>query len=216
MGLPSGVLWAPCNIDVEQPGGFAKSPFQYDCSFFSWGNIDGHNPTSPSSFSPWSWGGINNQAPWYEGQIYGNTPGNTLTVNIPVGEEFDAARANIGAPWRLPTGDEYRELFDNIIYIDASGTEVDTTRADKRVTVNSIVGIYIQSRINGARLFFACSGFGTGTTRSYIGSHGFYWSSLWISGRYARGLRFLSSGVFALSDNLGRCFGFALRPVMVL
>jgi hypothetical protein len=61
MGLPSGTLWASRNIDVTQPDGFAASPFQCDCSFFSWGNIDGHNPTSNSSFSPYNWGGVNEQ-----------------------------------------------------------------------------------------------------------------------------------------------------------
>ena len=34
MGLPSGLLWATCNIDITQDDGFAASPFQYECSFF--------------------------------------------------------------------------------------------------------------------------------------------------------------------------------------
>jgi hypothetical protein len=38
MGLPSGTLWCKKNIDVTQPNGLAASPFQYGCSFFSWGN----------------------------------------------------------------------------------------------------------------------------------------------------------------------------------
>ena len=161
MGLPSGTLWASCDIDLTKPEGFCETPFVYEKTFFSWGNIDGHNPISNSAFD-YNWGDVNRAEPWYEGLPYGSTPGNTLTGNIPVSEEFDTARANLGVPWRMPTSAEFEELFANIKYINADGTEVDTTQADKRVTVNGIVGLYLESRINGSRLFFSCSGVGVG------------------------------------------------------
>ena len=50
MGLPSGVKWASRDIDLTKPGGFCETPFTYEKSFFSWGNIDGHNPSSVSAF----------------------------------------------------------------------------------------------------------------------------------------------------------------------
>lgn len=213
MGLPSGTLWATCDIDVTKPNGFCETPFVYEKSFFSWGNIDGHNPTSDDSFAPYDWGGINEQEPWYDGQVYGGTQGNTLTGNIAVGEEFDAARANLGAPWRMPTSAEYDELFANIIYINADGTEVDTNNADKRVTVNGIVGLYIQSNINGARLFFSCSGNGTGTSRNGCGSFGNYWSTSVVSARNARSLSFTSSTVSPHNEN-NRYSARAVRAVL--
>ena len=212
MGLPSGTKWAARDIDITKPGGFCDTPFVYEKTFFSWGNIDGHNPTTPSSFSPYNWGGVNEQEPWYDGQVYGNTKGNTLTGNIPVGEEYDAARANLGAPWRMPTNAEFAELFDNIIYINADGTEVDSQQTDKRVTVNGIVGLYIQSTINGARLFFSCSGSGTGSSRNNRGSVGSYWSSTWNSARNARRLYFYSGGVDPQNFS-NRYVGFAVRAV---
>lgn len=212
MGLPSGTLWARCNIDVMQTTKFAASPFQYDCSFFSWGNVDGHNPTSDTSFAPWDWGGINRAAPWYEGQVYGDTDGCQLQTDIPPTPIYDAARANIGTPWQMPSRNDFIELFANIIYINEDGTEVDTTKTDKRVTVNGIVGIYLQSKINGARMFFACSGGGSGTTRSNRGTFGFYWSSTFSSGRDARYLNFGSNGVGPQNSNY-RCDGLPIRPV---
>lgn len=212
MGLPSGTKWAARDIDLTKPGGFCDTPFTYEKTFFSWGNIDGHNPTFISSFSPYNWGGVNEQEPWYEGQVYGNTKGNTLTGNIAVGEDFDAARANLGAPWRMPTNTEYGELFANIRYINADGTEVDTTKTDKRVTVNGIMGLYIQSKINGARMFFSCSGIGVGSSWDGRGSYGNYWSSTWLSSRYARNLRFNSGGVNP-QYNGGRYVGRAVRAV---
>lgn len=211
MGLPSGTLWATRNLDLTQPGKFAASAFQYECSFFSWGNIDGHNPISDMAFD-YDWGGVNQAAPWYEEQPYGSTPGNTLTGNIPDGVEYDAARANLGAPWRMPTIAEFAELFANIIYIDANGDEVDTTKTDKRVTVNGVMGLYIQSKINGARLFFSCSGDGNGRSWDSRGTGGLYWSSIWYSDRYARSLYFYSRGVF-LGYGGNRYSGYAIRPV---
>ena len=211
MGLPSGVKWAARDIDLTKPGGFCETPFVYEKSFFSWGNIDGHNPSSVSAFA-YNWGGVNGQEPYYEGQVYGNTPGNTLTGNIAVGEDFDAARANLGAPWRMPTSAEYAELFANIKYINADGTEVDTTKTDKRVTVNGVLGLYLESTINGARLFFSCSGYGNGSSWDRRGSNGSYWSSSFRSARYARYLSFGSGGVDPQHNN-NRYYGFALRPV---
>lgn len=211
MGLPSGVKWAARDIDLTKPGGFCDTPFTYMKSFLSWGNIDGHNPISNSAFS-YNWGGVNEQEPYYEGQVYGSTPGNTLTGNIAVGEDFDAARANLGAPWRMPTSAEFAELFANIKYINADGTEVDTTNTDKRVTVNGVLGLYIESTINGARLFFSCSGYGYGRSWYDRGSVGYYWSSTWGSARVARSLYFGSGGVNP-QYNRNRFNGFALRPV---
>ena len=211
MGLPSGVKWASRDIDLTKPGGFCETPFTYEKSFFSWGNIDGHNPISTSAFD-YDWGGVNAQEPWYEGQPYGSTPGNTLTGNIAVGEDFDAARANLGAPWRMPTTGEYAELFANIRYINADGTPIDSAQTNKLVTVNGVVGLYLESTINGARLFFSCSGSGNGRSWGHRGSYGLYWSSSWNSARNARNLYFHSGGVYPQYGD-GRCYGFAVRPV---
>ena len=212
MGLTSGVKWAARDLDLTKPGGFCDTPFIYDKSFFSWGNIDGHNPVGNSFAGVYNWGGINDAEPWYDGQVYGDTKGNTLAGDIPVGEEFDAARANLGEPWRMPTTTEFAELFAGSIYIDADGNEVDTDKADKRVTVNGIVGLYLQSKTNGNRLFFAASSVGAGSSWNGRGALGDYWSASFVSSRDARCLVFYSGGVYP-QGNGNRYYGFAVRPV---
>lgn len=220
MGLPSGVLWAKASIDLTTQSGFQEvngevSPFKYECSFFSWGNTDGHNPSSTSAFD-YNWGSMNEQEPYYEGQPYGTTPGNTLTGNIP--PSMDAARACLGAPWRMPSMEDFTELFANIDYIDADGnvvtaeTSIAKTSADKRVTVNGINGLYLRSKINGNRLFFPASGYGFG--RSWVNrtGNGDCWSSSFYSARYARYLYFRSSGVYPQVTG-NRYYGFSVRPV---
>ena len=212
MGLASGVKWAARDIDLTKPCGFCDTPFVYEKSFFSWGNIDGYNPMNNSFSGVYNWGSINSQEPWYDGHVYGNTKGATLASDITADEEFDAARANLGSPWRIPTTTEFKELFDNCIYIDASGTEISASTTDKRVTVNGIVGLYLQSKTNGNRLFFACSGFGNGTSWNYRGSSGYFWSASFNSARNARFLYFSSGGV-SPQNYYPRFYGFAVRPV---
>ena len=217
MGLPSGVLWAKKNIDITQQDGFAASEFQYECSFCSWGNTDMYNPNAQNSFAGvHDWGGVNANEPYYEGQPYGSTPGAALTANF--GPSFDAARRHLGAPWRMPSTEEFKELFDNCDFIDADGnvvtasTSVAGTAADKRITMNGIVGLRLRSKINGNIIFFPASGYGGGTTWHLRGSYGNYWSSSWNSARNARYLSFDPSGVGAQGTSY-RCYGFPVRPV---
>ena len=212
MGLASGVKWASRDIDLTKPGGFCDTPFVYEKSFFSWGNIDGYNPVNDSFSGVYNWGSVNKQEPWYDGQVYGNTKGATLASDITPGEEFDAARANLGSQWRLPTVTEFKELFDNCIYIDASGAEIPAGTGNKLVTVNGVVGLYLQSKTNGNRLFFACSGYGYGVVWDSRGSYGSYWAASFGDARNARYLLFHSGNVHP-QYNDARYGGLAVRPV---
>ena len=176
-----------------------------------------YNPNAQNSFAGvYNWGGVNESEPYYENQPYGSTPGAALTANF--GPSFDAARRHLGAPWRMPSTEEFKELFDNCDFIDADGnvvtasTSVAGTAADKRITMNGIVGLRLRSKINGNVIFFPAAGDGSGTSWSRRGSSGNYWSSSWFSARFARYLLFSSGGVYP--QNTGnRYFGFPVRPV---
>lgn len=215
MGTP-GVLWADSDIDITKPDGFCDSPFTYDKSFFSWGNVVGHNPISNTAFD-YDWGGVNQAEPWYEGQSYGSTPGSTLTGNIPANATYDAAKAVLGGNWRMPSNAEYGALFSICKFLEADGSNMDTSKTDKRIDMpdgncSTVKGIYIESTVTGNRLFFSCSGYGNGRLRYSRGSIGYYWSSTWYSARNARNLFFNSGGVNPQGYG-SRCYGFALRPV---
>ena len=209
--MGNGLLWAKKNIDVTQADKLAKSAFQYECSFFSWGNIDGHNPSSVSAFS-YNWGGVNASEPWYEGRPYGSTPGASLVASFAAGSGYDAARENLGGNWRMPTNTENDTLFGNINYINANGERIPSSTTDKRVLVNGIIGLYLESKTNGNRLFFSASGVGNGSSWNNRGSYGYYWSSSFFSSRYARSLNFSSGGVYP-QYNVDRYYGFAVRAV---
>lgn len=206
MGLPSGLLWAKKNIDATQANGFAASEYQYECSFFSWGNVDPHNPADASSFS-YNWGTANDGP-------YASTPGAKIGYPGNAGPSYDAARAILGGPWREPSTEDFAELFNSNYtkFIDADGEDIASDVTDKRITMNSILGIRLKSKVNGNTLFFPCSGYGYGTSWNDRGSSGNYWSRSLYSAVGGRGLYFYSGGVYPQGYNF-RFDGFAVRPV---
>ena len=178
LALPSGVLWADKNIG-------ATTPYE-DGLYFSWGNITGHTGDDGYDF------GTDNDGP------YASTPGAELTGNIPTNGTYDAARHNMGAPWRMPTVGEFQELVANC---DSEWTDED-----------GVAGRLFTSRINGNSIFFPASGYRRGSGLSYRGSYGFYWSSSLLSQTYGYYLGFDSTGVYPAGSN-DRFNGFSVRAV---
>ena len=178
LALPSGVLWADKNIG-------ASTPYE-DGLYFSWGNVTGHTGDDGYDF------GTDNEGP------YASTPGAELTGNIPTNTTYDAARHNMGAPWRMPTVGEYQELVSNC---DSEWTDED-----------GVAGRRFTSRINGNSIFFPASGDRGGTGLNNRGSNGNYWSASLYSQTYGYNLDFSSGGVYpANTDN--RFYGFSVRAV---
>lgn len=173
LGLPSGLLWAKANIGSAKPEGIGL--------YFSWGNTNGHAEGSGYDFS---------QA------VYDTTPGAAITDNLSLSQ--DAARANLGTPWRMPSAAEFQELYDNC-------TSVWTT-------LNGVDGRLFTSNVNGNTLFFPAAGYYSGTSQNYRGSDGYYWSYTYYSATNARSLGFSSSNVSPQSS-FDRHYGFSVRAV---
>lgn len=173
MGLPSGLLWDKYNIGANAPEGYGV--------YFSWGNTDAHAEGSGYDFS---------QA------VYYTTPGAAITDNLSLSQ--DAARDNLGAPWRMPSAAEFQELYDNCTCIWA--------------TLNGVNGYLFTSNVNGNTLFFPAAGFYNGTSLYDRGSRGFFWSSTYVSATSARLLFFSSSKVYP-HYSYNRRYGFSVRAV---
>ena len=178
LALPSGVLWADKNIG-------ATTPYE-DGLYFSWGNITGHTGDDGYDF------GTDNEGP------YASTPGAEMTGNIPTNTTYDAARHNMGAPWRMPTVGEFQELAANC---DSEWTDED-----------GVAGRRFTSRINGNSIFFPASGYRYGTGLNSRGSYGYYWSASLRSQTYGYILNFHSGWVNPASS-YDRFYGFSVRAV---
>lgn len=175
LALPSGLLWCEHNVG-------ASTPYEYGL-YFSWGNVIGHADGSGYDFSD---------------AVYAETPGASLTGNIPVNGTYDLVRHNMGAPCRLPTVGEFQELNSNC--------ESEWTNED------GVAGRRLTSRINGNSIFFPASGLYDGTSLSHRGSRGLYWSSSYYSATVAYGLHFNSSNANPANGN-DRRYGFTARAV---
>lgn len=174
MGLPSGIQWANCNVGAEK----VSDPGLY----FSWGNTEGHAEGSGYDFSP---------------DVYDATPAAAITADLSLSQ--DAARANLGQPWRMPTAAEFQELYDNCTCV--------------WTTINGVNGHLFTSNVNGNSIFFPAAGYYDGTSLGYRGSRGYYWSSTYDSATSARYLNFYSSSVNPQNIG-GRRNGFPVRAVI--
>lgn len=173
MGLPSGLLWADKNIGASSPSEAGD--------YFSWGNTIGHSAGSEYKFSQ---------------DVYNSTPGAAINEDLSLNN--DAARKNLGAPWRMPTAAEFQELYDNCTCV--------------WTTLNGVNGRLFTSNVNGNTLFFPAAGYYDGTSLISSGSSGDYWSSSYYSASGARSLYFNSSNVVPLNGSPRRN-GFSMRAV---
>lgn len=175
LALPSGLLWCEHNVG-------ASTPYEYGL-YFSWGNVIGHADGSGYDFSD---------------AVYAETPGASLTGNIPVNGTYDLVRHNMGAPCRLPTAGEFQELNSNC---ESEWTDED-----------GVAGRRFTSRINGNSIFFPASGYYGGASLNGRGSSGSYWSSSYYSATRADYLYFDSSYVNPAHSSYRR-LGFTARAV---
>ena len=188
LGLPSGTLWATMNVGADSPEDYGD--------YFAWGE------TEPKDYYDWStykWcnGSFDTQTKYCTSSIYG-TVDKKGTLDL----ADDAANANWGGNWRMPTEVEQDEL-SNTSYT----TWIWTTQ-------NGVKGYKVTSKINGNSIFLPAAGYRYDSDLSGAGSRGCYWScSLYTYGSiYADYLGFDSDGVNSYIWE--RSDGRPVRPVL--
>ena len=203
LGLPSGTLWATCNIGADSPEDYGL--------YFAWGETTGYTgDTSDGRNFFWPsyeyCNGSNTTLTKYcNNSSYGdNGFTDDLTELVP---EDDAATANWGSGWRMPTIEQLEEL------VNSSYTTTEWT------TVNDVYGLKITSKMSGHVgnfIFLPAAGYRYNSSLYNAGSRGSYWSRTIGASipTHARRLSFNSSGVYTDSDN-ARCSSHSVRPVRV-
>ena len=195
LGLPSGTLWASCNVG-------ASSPEEYGL-YFAWGETQGYTSDTSDGRSfdwasyKWCNGSYNTMTKYCINSGYGyNGFTDGLTELLP---EDDAATANWGSPWRMPSLTQIEELLN-------SCTSTWTTQ--NGVNGRKFVGP------NGGTIFLPAAGYRWVGELYLAGSDGYYWSSTLIeSDPYLACGLFVSSG-YADWDSYGyRDLGRTVRPV---
>ena len=166
--LGLSVKWATCNIGADSPEDYGN--------YYAWGET-------------------------VTKETY--TSSNSVTYGVEMDDfsgdaEYDAATANWGSPWRMPT--------------DSELTELRTSCTWTWTTFNDVNGCEVTGT-NGNSIFLPAAGYRDGSSLSGAGSYGRYWSSSPSSSstNFAYDLYFLSSSVYRDYDF--RYFGLCVRPV---
>lgn len=177
LGLPSGKLWASLNVGSET--GIITDYGEY----FSWGNTDGVYGPEASQLTE---------------NAYAGTPGAALTGDIPL--THDAANHYFGNGWRMPTQEEFQELYDNCEWIWKQ--------------VNGVYGYEVKSKAsdNTNSIFLPAAGGVYGGSLGDVGSGGLYWSSSYYGEDNAYNMYFNDGDGNPESNSL-RYYGNTVRAI---
>ena len=156
--LGLSVKWATCNVGASKPEEYGD--------YFAWGE------TQPKSTYNWSTykycnGSYNTLTKYNNSSSYG-TVDNKTKLEL----SDDAARANWGGSWRMPTRAEQGELRENCTWT--------------WTTQNGVNGYKVTSKKNGNSIFLPAAGYRDVSSLSNAGSYGDYWSSSLFSGSPSR------------------------------
>ena len=184
LGLPSGTLWATCNVG-------ASSPEEYG-DYFAWGETE---PKETYDWTTYKWcnGTYYSMTKYCNNSSYGTVDNKT---ELEVAD--DAATANWGSSWRMPSYDQQTELIEKCSW---------TWR-----TQNGVNG-YLVTGSNGNTLFLPAAGYRWAGAHYDAGSNGSYWSRTLSSPSYAYYLDFVSGYVDWYGSYRGG--GFTVRAVRV-
>lgn len=160
LGLPSGTLWATCNVGANSPEeygdyfawGETRPKDNYDWSTYHYSNGGFYDEIG--EFWPYLTKYCNNFSYGYNGFT------DNLTTLLP---EDDAATVNWGADWRMWSEEERQELWQN------------TTRT--WTTQNGVNG-WLFTATNGNSLFLPAAGHRSGSSLYNAGSVGSYWKNM--------------------------------------
>ena len=185
--LGLSVKWANMNVGAMKDSGFG--------SYFAWGEI---KPKKYYSWGTYVWSKDDTQF------ILKYSTTDRKTQLVP---SDDAANANWGEDWRMPTVDEYEEL------IDPANCKWDW------ITKDGINGYKVTSKKNGNSIFLPITGFRFYEGVQFRAIKGIYWSSTVYTGNPSKAwcLEFDFADVNVSFGNLStnRFSGRCVRAVCV-
>jgi hypothetical protein len=190
LGLPSGTLWASCNVGANKSSDYGL--------YFSWGDTVGYTAVQvgtgegqkkfASDWSDYKWGVSPNFSKY-------------TTADESLKLEDDAAHVNMGGSWHMPTPEQIQELID---YTTTAWT-----------TSNGASGMTFTSKKDTSKSIFipAAGGALDGSVQG-SGVFGYVWSSMLDTDvvHCGQGLYF-DSGDVSLNSSY-RCDGLSVRGVI--
>ena len=195
LGLPSGLLWAKCNLGANTETGLGD--------YFAFGETTpraaGWETDAPYD---WAHAPFNNGSSSYNSSYFTAHKSEWFNDDV-LKPEYDAVTVNMGTGWRMPTMADFEELLsdtNNEWVENYNGTDIN----GYKFTNKSDASKYI---------FIPASGFRDGSSVRYVDSRGIVWSSSLGSSSlsYAQYLDFDGSDIYV--DETHRRHGRSVRGV---
>ena len=170
MGLPSGTRWATCNVDATKPEQRGKH--------YAWGEI-----ATKATYTQ-------ENSKYHRKDI----------ADFSGDKAYDVATAKWGKGWRMPTREEFDELF---YYCDW-----------KYVQRGGVWGSEFTSPTTKNTIFLPCAGFKDGAKHELASGNGLYWTSTPQRDGYYNGAYMYQFGGGLGEISAGeRSYGYTIRPV---
>ena len=185
LGLPSGTLWATCNVGADNPEDYGY--------YFSWGETD---PKETYVWSTYKWceGSSTTMTKYCNKSDFGYngyTDDNTV-----LDFEDDAAYTNWGADWRMPTIGQLDELREKCTWTWTA--------------LNGVNGFKVKGPNNNT-IFLPAAGYRYDNMLCLKGSCGTYWSRGLGNEPDEAYILFFEDDIDAIANP--RSMGFSVRPV---
>lgn len=218
LGLTSGTKWATCNVGATKPQNYGN--------YYAWGE------TTTKSIYTWNnykYGSAYNQLTKYCSKSSYGKDGfvdNKTTLD----PEDDAAAANWGGKWRMPTLEQWTELRKECYWLwtesyngsNTAGWIVykSKTAFDKGDIVPSRETPSSLYSLSDAHIFLPVTGYRASNFTNYAGSEGYFWSSS-LEETYdpsnALDFDFISDMLnYGSTTRYPRVFGMSVRAVCML
>ena len=188
--LGLSVKWATCNVGATKPE---------ECGdYFAWGET---KPKSTYNWRTYKWcnGSYKTLTKYCHEEKYGHKRFVDKKATIDIAD--DAAHANWGGSWRMPTDAEMTELREQCTWT--------------WTTQNGVNGYRVTSNSNGNSIFLPAAGFRYYSSLTNAVLFGYYWSSSSsLNTDYPEGAYILHFGSENSGSGLcGRFSGQPVRPV---
>ena len=199
LGLPSGTLWACCNVADD----LSKQSPTYYGDYYAWGETSAKDDYSPVTYQYAT--GVDEDGDGYFDDWHEDTRTYGLWQNIGediAGTKYDVAHVKWGGRWRMPTMEQIKELIDNCT-------------SERTFVYGYIDGRYFKN--NGGSIFLCLTRSFSGTNFNSWGNFANYRSSTQLNYIRAYGLYYNNNfeDNAEIRDDLSSYHGYTVRPVWV-
>ena len=154
LGLPSGTLWAKCNVGAETETEYGQ--------YFQWGDTQGYTADQVGTDKAFTWSDYKFN-PTGDGTTFTKYNATDELTTLELSD--DAAHVNMGGEWHIPTQEQIRELIN-------SGNTTHTL-----TTKGGVYGMLFTSKYNANTLFFPFTGYADITSFVMLSQETFIWLS---------------------------------------